>query len=215
MLEDAQLSTELRGDLLRSRSAGQDYSAAAKLLQLRAALSEPTRLSDLPKRLAHPGWKLAALITLGGGAALLARPEPTPPQPMAPESAALTMPADPEPASQPQANPVADAASRAPALSDERLTDSTPVPNSSRREIAQLLRIRALLDRDPAAAHRLAERSQREFPRGILSEERQALAIMALAKTGAQREARDTARSFFARYPQSPMRELIDAALQR
>lgn len=88
-------------------------------------------------------------------------------------------------------------------------------PSTSRREIAQLLQIRALLARDPVAAHRLALRSEREFPRGLLGEERQALAIVALARTGAQHEAEQNARSYFARYPHSPMRALIEAALRR
>jgi outer membrane protein assembly factor BamD (BamD/ComL family) len=87
--------------------------------------------------------------------------------------------------------------------------------NSSRREIAQLVRIRALLERDPRAAHRLAERSEREFPRGLLNEERRALAIVALAKSGAKQLAEQDAQRYFARYPHSPMRELIEAALRR
>lgn len=87
--------------------------------------------------------------------------------------------------------------------------------SSSRREIAQLVRIRALLEREPAAAYRLARRSEREFPRGILAQERQALAIVALASTGAKERAREQARAFFARYPNSPLRATVDAALQR
>jgi hypothetical protein len=61
----------------------------------------------------------------------------------------------------------------------------------------------------------LAERSEREFPGGLLSEERRALSIVALAKTGARESAAAKARDFFARYPQSPMRGLIEAELQR
>jgi outer membrane protein assembly factor BamD (BamD/ComL family) len=85
----------------------------------------------------------------------------------------------------------------------------------SRREIAQLVRLRALIERDPAAAYRLAKRAEREFPRGILAEERQALAIVALARSGAIERARTRAAVFFARYPQSPLRETVDAALRR
>lgn len=87
--------------------------------------------------------------------------------------------------------------------------------DSARREITQLVRIRALLGRDPAAAWRLAQRGEREFPRGLLSEERQALAIVALAKTGAQDAASRNAQRYFARYPHTPMRHPIEAALQR
>jgi hypothetical protein len=77
------------------------------------------------------------------------------------------------------------------------------------------VRIRALVKLDPAAAYRLALRSEREFPAGLLSEERQALAIVALAKTGANDSAQRKAREFLARHPQSPMRELILSVLQQ
>jgi outer membrane protein assembly factor BamD (BamD/ComL family) len=90
-----------------------------------------------------------------------------------------------------------------------------PVAPSSRREISQLVRIRALLEEDPAAAYRLAQRSEREFPHGVLSEERRALQVLALAKSGATEAADRKAREFFARYPQSPLRELVEAALKR
>ncbi|MET0385022.1 MAG: hypothetical protein ABW321_03635, partial [Polyangiales bacterium] len=87
--------------------------------------------------------------------------------------------------------------------------------SSSRREIEQLVKIRALLASDPAAAYRLAKRSEQEFPRGLLSEERQALAIVALARSGDLTEAKRKEREFGARFPQSSLRQLIDAALQR
>jgi hypothetical protein len=85
--------------------------------------------------------------------------------------------------------------------------------SSSRREIAQLVRIRRLLERDPSAAYRLTVRSEREFPDGLLSEERGALAIVALAKLGSKQLAERTAQRYIARYPHSPMRALIEAAL--
>jgi outer membrane protein assembly factor BamD (BamD/ComL family) len=77
------------------------------------------------------------------------------------------------------------------------------------------VRIRALLERDPTAAYRLAQRSEREFPGGVLSEERQALQVVALAKSGATEDARRKAVRFFARYPESPMRELVESALSQ
>ena len=75
--------------------------------------------------------------------------------------------------------------------------------------------LRALLERDPAAARRLAERSEREFPHGLLNEERGALAIIALANMGAKQLAEREAQRYFARYPEGPMRALIEAALRR
>jgi hypothetical protein len=120
----------------------------------------------------------------------------------------------PEPPSTPSA---ADTASITPPPKGTASTAGAPAPaaKSSRREIAQLVRIRALLDRDPAAAYRLITQSEREFPRGLLSEERQALGIVALARTGAADQAEQSARQFFQRYPQSPLRERIQTALKR
>jgi hypothetical protein len=105
--------------------------------------------------------------------------------------------------------PARDVGAASPAVSPR------PAAASSRREIAQLVRIRALLEDDPAAAYRLAQRSEREFPHGVLSEERRALQVLALAKSGATEAADRNAREFLARYPQSPLRELVEAALQR
>ncbi|MDD9941604.1 MAG: hypothetical protein OXU20_11230 [Myxococcales bacterium] len=88
------------------------------------------------------------------------------------------------------------------------------VQHAARREIAQLVRIRGLLASDPAAAHRLALRSAREFPDGLLVEERRALIVIALARSGRRAEAARRARAFLARYPDSPMREQVEAALR-
>ncbi|HTU57064.1 MAG TPA: hypothetical protein VMF89_01500, partial [Polyangiales bacterium] len=52
--------------------------------------------------------------------------------------------------------------------------------SASRREIAQLARIKALLEQDPAAARRLIRAAQREFPAGLLVEEREGLDVIAL-----------------------------------
>ena len=236
LFDDPQLPAELRQDLMRSRAAGQDYPTSVKLLQLRAALSDPARLAlpeppqlggtlrQLARRFAHPAWKLVALVAAGGSLAWVARtaiPAPQPPQaPPAAELKAAPQPAAPV-LTQPSAAAVAPAQ---PSEPEQPATQPEPAPvprpaiaaaESSRREIAQLVRIRALIDREPAAAYQLALRSEREHPRGVLSEERRALAIVALAKTGDQRAAQRKAREFFARFPQSPMREVIEAALRR
>lgn len=232
LFEDPQSPTELRNDLLRSREAGQDYPIADKLTQLRAALEDPARdplarsgqgadaVRQLTWSAVHPGWKLAALLALGGAAALVLRPatrdlpptmstlpqaaEAAPPPPPAAE-VVPPPPAPPPPAAEVAPPPAADEPSEAPDEQD----------SSSRREIAQLVRIRALLQQDPQAAYRLAQRSEREFPRGVLREERQALAIVALHRTGKRAAATAQARAFFERFPQSPMRGTIEAELDR
>ncbi|MET0384351.1 MAG: hypothetical protein ABW321_00255 [Polyangiales bacterium] len=86
-------------------------------------------------------------------------------------------------------------------------------PSPSRREIAQLLKIKALLETDPAAAHRLIRVAQREFPSGVLVEEREALDAIALFKIGPPSRARAAAERFFTRHPQSPLRDRLERLL--
>jgi hypothetical protein len=81
------------------------------------------------------------------------------------------------------------------------------------REVAQLGEIKASLDSDPARALRLAELGNREFRHGALAQEREALAVLALWNLGRRGEASKRERVFLARYPQSPLRERLQAAL--
>ena len=85
--------------------------------------------------------------------------------------------------------------------------------NSSRREIEQLQRIYATLERDPAQAYRLARASLEELPRGPLRQEREGLAVIALWQSGQHPAARGLAERFLARYPESPLGERIRALL--
>jgi hypothetical protein len=68
--------------------------------------------------------------------------------------------------------------------------------------------------RDYAAALDNLDRHTREFPRGQLAEEREALAIQALQGLGRASEARARATRFKATYPRSMLMPIIDAALQ-
>lgn len=124
------------------------------------------------------------------------RPTPT---------AALEQPSPPRTAAAAaEPTPVEPAASRA---------SARPGPSPSRREITQLNRIRALLERDPAAAHRLIGVAQREFPAGVLREEREGLAAIALFELGQPERARRQAERFVARYPNSPLRARVERLL--
>jgi type IV secretory pathway VirB10-like protein len=171
---------------------------------------------------APAAWKVVLLVATAGAAtfgawSLQQRQQPAPArpaitvQPVAPPAPAapVVQQAAPTPAPSAQPAPANEVTAPAPASSAQ------PAMRSSRREIAQLVRIRALLERDPAAAYRLALQSEREFPNGVLSEERQALQVLALAKSGSIDEAQRKANAFFARYPQSPLRDLIEAGLRR
>lgn len=236
LLDDPAQVPELRKDLQRSRAAGEDYPTADKLAQLTAALSDPTRqplgqdtlFADPPAqwswRTLHLSWKVVALVAIAGSAAVLVQPgtrrsartsshEPAPGLQQT-GSGASEQSAAGEPPSQAQPSENKNELANH-ALAPKRAISSSEDATSSRREIAQLVRIRALLKQDPTAAYQMAQQSEREFPGGLLSEERQALAIVALRKTGAREPAVKKAREFFARFPDSPMRGLIEAEVGR
>jgi hypothetical protein len=96
----------------------------------------------------------------------------------------------------------------APAVLPERSLPPDP-DGRLRREIAQLARIKALLPAHPRDALQLAQAGNREFARGMLVQEREGIAVLALAQLGRQREASARARSFLTRFPDSPLRERI------
>jgi hypothetical protein len=93
-------------------------------------------------------------------------------------------------------------------------TAESRAPDVLRREIAQLARIKQLVDDDPARAYRLAQTGHREFKGGMLRQEREALAVLALAKLGETAQARTRAHDFLARYPASPLRDRVQAVLR-
>jgi len=166
------------------------------------------------------GAVFTAAVVLGGVLAWPERPSRRPPGSHdAPQPTAAT-PAMPEPAFVPdtplahdtQAQAQADtaepasprvAASRAPRDMDAAL----------RRETAQVGRIRSLLEDNPAQAYRLAQAGHREFVRGMLREEREALAILSLWKLGRTALAERRTRAFVASYPQSALREQLEQQL--
>ncbi len=62
----------------------------------------------------------------------------------------------------------------------------------------------ALAANDPAAAQAALRGHARAFPRGHLSEEREALAVQVLCASGRADEARRAAEAFVGRHPTSP-----------
>jgi hypothetical protein len=83
-----------------------------------------------------------------------------------------------------------------------------------RREIADLGRIKALLESDPAQAYRLAQAGHREHRRGMLRHEREGLAVLALWNLDRRGDAEARSRAFLARYPNSPLRAEIERRSQ-
>jgi hypothetical protein len=70
--------------------------------------------------------------------------------------------------------------------------------------VAVMAARQALHSNDPAKALHLLEQAQQRFKRGALTEEREALAIEALAKSGQSTRAAARAKAFLSSYPRSP-----------
>lgn len=235
LLDDPALAPELRADLERTAVTPHAYDAAAGLAALHAAIgalqasgassvaaaAAPTgaqasgagaastgAVAD-GATAAAAGAKAAWLASTGGklalaatGAAVIAAGAIVWPR-AATERATLR-----PPAALPSRAPVAPAPGSEPAGGDGSADAAL------RREIAELGRIKALLESDPGQAYRLAEAGHREHGSGMLRHEREGLAVLALWNLGRHDEATERARAFLARYPASPLGPEIERRLQ-
>jgi hypothetical protein len=92
----------------------------------------------------------------------------------------------------------------------EPLAESAPVQaardNQLRQEATELAQAKRLLGGGQAeSALTLLEQSAQRFPSGALGHEREALVVEALLRSGRRALAQERARSFLARYPESPL----------
>jgi RNA polymerase sigma-70 factor (ECF subfamily) len=71
-------------------------------------------------------------------------------------------------------------------------------------EVQQVAQLRSLAESNPAAALTLADEGNRTFVRGLLRQEREAIAVASLVRLGQRAEARTRAQSFLATYPRGP-----------
>lgn len=93
----------------------------------------------------------------------------------------------------------------APAAPASEARPRTTPASQLREESHAVLEARAALRAGNAAqCLRLLEQARERFPRGALGQEREALAIEALAQSGQSSAARRRADSFLQKYPQSP-----------
>jgi hypothetical protein len=83
------------------------------------------------------------------------------------------------------------------------------------RELSLVREASAAVAREPARALALTERHRREFPRGSMIEEREAIRIRALAALGRADEAEREAERFLRAHPFSPHAEQVRRALAR
>jgi hypothetical protein len=196
---DAQVArlAQRLGPLLGPVGPAAPVAAASKALGLKLALAG------------------AALIAAGGGAWLLATPSarppsaptqaPVPPSPK-PQPAAVTTPeapvAPPEVTATPDGAPSADEAAKAAAPGPAKLPGK-PTPPAQPSEAELLEQARAALKADPARALQRANEHAARYPRGVLVQEREVLAIQALRKLGRSAEADRRTEAFAKAFPGS------------
>jgi hypothetical protein len=89
--------------------------------------------------------------------------------------------------------------------------ETTTVPSGE--EYRLLRSARQALIENPALALHLTDVHARRFERGMLVQEREAIAVEALVRLGREGQARVRAHGFLAAYPSSPYRGRVEAAL--
>lgn len=92
---------------------------------------------------------------------------------------------------------------------DQHPSSATPAVSDLQLEMDLVARMRAAEPGDPSQALMLAEEGRRRFPGGFFAQEREALAIEALARLGRKAEATERARAFLASYPKSHFAERL------
>lgn len=105
-----------------------------------------------------------------------------------------------------------ESASQADAKAPPVATDSQP---QSAEEWRTLRAARQAVSTDPARALALVQEHAQKFPHGMLCQEREAIAIDALARLGRTGEAQERATAFAGRFPASPYRRRNEVSLSR
>jgi hypothetical protein len=202
------------------------YDAEKGHALLVAAISSPAAAGVAAPRWAT--WKigLAAAGAIAVGGALVAAlhhrgpPVAVPPPPV-PEAPAVVENAPPMPdaglAPSSSAPPVA-----APSTLTAHSSSSSPRASASSgsslaEETVNLAKIRATAASDPASALGMISDANQRFARGVFREEREAIAIGALARLGRASEARARGQRFLDTYPASALAAQVrrDANLSR
>lgn len=177
---------------------------------------------------AVPGLaKLAALIAVGGligggvywGTQSAGEPEPATP-------AVVPVPAPPardvQPAPRPESAPSEPSAAEAapPASMDEAGAAANEPPKQRAQvaakpsEAALLNQAQQALKSDPRRALELTRRHKQLYPQGSLSQEREVIAIEALARLDKKSSAHERAEAFSEKYPESAHQKKVDTTLK-
>ncbi len=166
---------------------------------------------------------LAALGAAGVAAYFLSRPSPvappapqkptpavTPDQAVAPRPTTVQATAPTEAPEVPSTNSVAPTRAEPRAAQSPASTKATS--NDAAAEAALLERAREAISSDPKRALALTREHARRFPKGILTQEREVIAIDALKRLGKSSEAESRADQFKKTYPGSAHQHGLDSA---
>jgi hypothetical protein len=155
------------------------------------------------------GIAAVALLGAAGGAFLLFSPSPSPSAasgnsvaPAPPSLPAVSAFVEPAPLARPSALPEP-APSQPPASASVTSVRDRPVAAPQPSEADLLEQARAALKSDPNRALERATEHARRFPRGVLVQEREVLAIQALRRLGRDAEADHRADAFAKAFPGS------------
>jgi len=224
LVSDPSIPALLRADLAAVREAPEPYDVPRGLsrfeahLEAASAASAATGAKRFFSRARAPFFGGAAAIVAGVAVAAVAV------RPVGGPSAPLPAAAHPDTRPIPSGLPPRNEAPEPPAAS----ADATAIPSPPRpsggaparsagegrrppanvaEELLQLQDVRAASMQHPSEAVRLANEGHRRFPHGMLRQERESIAIDALARMGRADEAQTRARAFAKQYPTSPFAE--------
>jgi hypothetical protein len=210
------------GVALPAAAAVSLVAGASKSVAAKAAAAAPVFWSGLFAKTVGT----AAIVVAVGGAAVVAtraKREPATVAPVAETSRDRTQSSAPKEAPEPTGPPVRDepvaaapiAAPSAPARPRPSVASRSSASDRDAPTETQLLEqaADALRHGDASRALRLTAEHASTFPRGALAEERERIAIEALARSGQMGAARARAKRFRARYPESTYNRRLDVLL--
>ncbi|AKV04772.1 hypothetical protein AKJ09_11435 [Labilithrix luteola] len=189
------------------------------------ASADSTSSQSIVRSLVRPRAALVVITAAAFGVfattqIFLAPQSPSSSQTTAPIAAPAVPAHTPEPVATPASNPVAEM----PTIDVRSLPSSTPsgdlrrpsasveAPIAEESESSLLNRAHAAVTSNPQHALALTSEHARRFANGMLVQEREVIAIEALARLGRVDEARARAATFYSNYPNSAYRRRVDAA---
>lgn len=215
LVDDPAVAPEVQAGLSELAASQLPFDTTAGLSAFEGALGSAAKLGDAARAggtgsAVSTGTLVAGSVVLMlAGVGMYAWLAPSSPAPRPSQTPPRSAPAELSPPSAaPESQLEAIQPEPLPTIKGEpQRAAATPTPLD--REVAAMVKAKALVESKPRAALALLQRLERQYPRGALSEERAGLRVLALWAAGDREAARTERSAFVARYPQSPMRERL------